>query len=120
MVSNYCTEVGTQINTDTQTFIDSNSNIIITIPPGSHKYRILGISTIYYDKPVPYIKDKFGFHEEPPQKEAIDYPNENLKDEKKRLTHERDQIQRKYPRDNRLININRRLKEIDKQLKSVK
>ena len=38
MVSNYCTEVGTQINTDTQTFIDSNSNIIITIPPGSHKY----------------------------------------------------------------------------------
>lgn len=42
-----------------------------------------------------------------------------LKDEKKKLTHERDQIQRKYPRDNRLTNINRRLKEIDKMLRSV-
>jgi len=41
---------------------------------------------------------------------------ERLKEEKKELTHERDQIQRKYPRDNRLINMNRRLKEIDKQL----
>ena len=41
---------------------------------------------------------------------------ERLKEEKKELTHERDQIQRKYPRDNRLINMNRRLKEIDRQL----
>ena len=43
-----------------------------------------------------------------------------LKEEKKELTHERDQIQRKYPRDNRLINMNRRLKEIDKQLAGIR
>jgi hypothetical protein len=41
-----------------------------------------------------------------------------LKDEKKRLTHERDQIQRKHPRDSRLTNMNRRLVEIDKMLRS--
>jgi len=44
---------------------------------------------------------------------------DGLKDEKKRLTHERDQIQRKHPRDSRLTNMNRRLKEIDKMLRSV-
>jgi len=43
-----------------------------------------------------------------------------LKEEKKRLTHERDQIQRKYPRDNRLTNMYQRLREIDKQLAGMK
>ena len=64
-----------------------------------------------YDEPIFY---------KAPDKAMLEFVEwGGLKDEKKRLTHERDQIQRKHPRDNRLTNINRRLKEIDKMLRSV-